>query len=91
MEEPTPKPWVMVKSETSEFYQDEWYIDRAGQDIGAVAIVNGEANARRIVLAPEMLEALEEISNYGHEYYCQGACPKEIADAALAKAKGEAA
>ena len=59
MDEPTPKPWVMVKSETSEFYQDEWYIDRAGQDIGAVAIVNGEANARRIVLAPEMFEALE--------------------------------
>ena len=64
----TPGPWVMTKSEAEEFFSDEWYIDRAGQDIGAVAIANGEANARRIVLGPEMLEVLEGLS------YSEGLC-----------------
>ena len=37
----------------------------------------------------EILSALEEIANCGHDYYCQGECPNEIARAAIAKAKGE--
>ena len=56
---PTPEPWGITKSETPEFYNNEWYVDGAGEDVESVAIVNGEANARRIVLVPEMLEALE--------------------------------
>ena len=62
MEEPTPKPWMATASKTPEFFEDEWYVDQeASHDtaIVAVAIVNGEANARLIVLAPEMFEALE--------------------------------
>ena len=37
----------------------------------------------------ELLTALEEIANCGHDYYCQGECPNEIARAAIAKAKEE--
>ena len=61
MAEPTPKPWIASKSEAPEFYIDEWDVDQADTDtsVGMVAIVNGEANARRMAAAPEMLEALE--------------------------------
>ena len=54
MDEPTPGPWGIIQSENGEFYLDEWYVSADGVD-GMVAIVNGEANARRVAAAPVML------------------------------------
>ena len=61
MAERTPKPWVASEPCSSEFYVDEWYVDRAGEDVASIAIVNGEANARLIAAAPEILTALEQL------------------------------
>ena len=100
MEEPTSGPWEVAKSESREFYMDEWYIEAdALMDDGVpgmVAIVNGEANARLIAEAPEtaeqrdeLLAALEQVSDlmWSMEYNDS----LKIIDAAIAKAKGEAA
>ena len=86
MNEPTPKPWVASKPCSGEFYEDEWYVDRAGQDVASVAIVNGEANARLIIAAPEMLEACEfALRNFGP----MPVRARARLEAAIAKAKGD--
>ena len=78
---PTPEPWGITKSETPEFYNNEWYVDGAGEDVESVAIVNGEANARLIVAAPEtaeqrdeLLEALEGIVAASRKGKCIEGC-----------------
>ena len=48
MSERTPEPWVLSESEAREFFHDEWYVQQSDDFIGAVAIVNGEANAHLI-------------------------------------------
>ena len=70
----------MTKSENGEFYLDEWYVSADGVD-GMVAIVNGEANARRVAATPEMLEALERVDrgdgrNGWNFPECLGASPR---------------
>ena len=84
MNEPTPEPWAISQAEIPEFYTDEWYVNDC-LNIESVAIVNGEANARLIAAAPEMLEALEELAASRWQDMIG---PR--ARAALAKAKGEA-
>ena len=86
MDEPTPGSWGMTKSENGEFYLDEWYVSADGVD-GMVAIVNGEANARRVAAAPEMLEALKAMYNFHCANSCQGPI-HSFARAAIAKATG---
>ena len=73
--------WVASKSDTEEFFTDEWYVDAEGE---AIAIVRGEANARRIAAVPEMLEALELVASIGYPV------PVQLTKvyAAIAKAKG---
>ena len=86
----TPRPWAITKAGTYEFYEDEWYVDGDGKDIGAVAIVNGEANARIIVVAPDLLEALERaiLPYHGREMTNATAAWVLPARVAIAKAKG---
>ena len=85
MDEATPGPWGMIQSENGEFYLDEWYVSADGLD-GMVAIVNGEANARRVAAAPDLLEALELLRDARiPEEYAEAI---DKANAAIAKAQG---
>ena len=86
MGEPTPKPWGITKSEAQEFFLDEWYVSADGVD-GMVAVVNGEANARRIVTAPEMLAVLERIARMQSLNDLGDIMPR--LNAVIAEAKGE--
>ena len=56
MDEPTPGTCGIIKSEISEFFTDEWYVSVDGME----AVVNGEANARRVAAAAVMLGALRD-------------------------------
>ena len=47
------------------------------------------SNARKMAAAPDLLEDHKEIRNYRHWEECEGWCPKEIAEAAIAKARGK--
>ena len=95
------KQWVVTGSEgNGEYFQHEWYIDSS--DGEPVAIVNGEANVRRIVAAREtaeqrdgMLEALEALARITCRCIldmplqdCGIPVHKEV-KAAIAKAKGQ--
>ena len=79
--------WVMIESTNQEYFHDEYYVDEGGSP---VAIVNGEANARRIALVPEMFEALEGIAEgfkmIDSPYRSE---PENAVLAVIAKAKGE--
>ena len=59
MSEATQESWVMEESEAHGFFSHEFYIFNAATPDELAAIVNGEANARRIVAVPDMLAALE--------------------------------
>ena len=94
MDEPTPGPWGAIQSENGEFYLDEWYVSADGVD-GMVAIVNGEANARRVAAAPEMMALILKWMRLEDD--CEEGDPRIIkryarlipeARAAIAKAKG---
>ena len=98
MVETTPVPWVIVESEAHEFFEDEWYVDNVDEDIGGIAVVNGEANARLFAVSRETLEALAAMTARYLDLAGSGDCgfwnPEEEleviqARAAIAKAKGE--
>ena len=85
MDEPIPGPWTISRAQIPEFYTDEWYVNDSA-DIESVAIVNGEANARRVAAAPEILAALEVFLEHHPKLCGEPIC--EAARAAIAKAKG---
>ena len=85
MEEPTPGTCGVIKSEVSEFFTDEWYVAVDGME----AVVNGEANAHRVAASPEMEAVLEWIAQMQSLNDLGDIMPR--LNAALAKAKGEAA
>lgn len=47
-----------------------------------------EANANLIAAGPDMYDALEQIANQTCDHGPQDICPREIAQAALSKARG---
>jgi hypothetical protein len=100
---PTPGPWSAVhgvllpddEGHTRSFIRP---IKGEGYQIAQTVGPNGEANARLIAAAPDMLAALEQIAQGGNTVtsdlpYGRGKSRDEmasIARAALALAKGEA-
>jgi hypothetical protein len=61
--------------------------DAAGRD-RFIPTDEGEANARLIAAAPELLAALEAIAAIPCCHDSMPECPRELAKAAIAKAKG---
>ena len=84
MAEHTPGPLTISRARIPEFYTDEWYVNDS-EDVESIAIVNGEANARLIAAAPDLLAALERVVSEDHWV---GAYMPAGNDA-IAKAKGE--
>ena len=78
----TPGPWVEIRSRGDYVIQERRRSNRK-RIIASVDVVNGEANARLIAAAPELLDALKAAVAYpitGNWY--------EMAEAAIAKAEG---
>lgn len=97
----TPFPWELERYNTTYYNGPEGSIPFAitAPDNGVILAVvvpdcvpHVEANARLIAAAPELYEALEHIRElltaYGPQYIGKAI---KLADAALAKARGEAA
>ena len=89
----TPGPWtVQGQAVLSDRPYPEW------KQIAEVRIGNadnwsdpeGESNSRLIAAAPDLLAALEEVSDYLAEFFDEGRKHRVIraADAAIAKAEG---
>jgi aryl-alcohol dehydrogenase-like predicted oxidoreductase len=84
----TPAPWKIHRMENHhsgvpDIYQIHW------SDIGecVAEIVHGEANARLIAAAPEMLEALEKLARLGNGEMYGNSLGNTIARAAIGRAK----
>ena len=88
MDEPTPGPWRAETTNQLAYYAVHHWVD--GE---SMCLPHSEANARLIVAAPEMLDALEKAIAPYHGREMTGATAAWVmpARAAIAKAKGEAA
>ena len=97
MNKHTPGPWTA----TADPYSDV-VVDASGREIVVVMDPNGEANARLIAAAPDLLEALESVwlwmenqadgqSKGGHATFDLMMLreQRDIARAVIAKATGE--
>ena len=93
----TPGPW---KIEPDIYSKDRWYISGAEPSQKFIADVwqgdnkpDGEANARLIAAAPDLLAAMESFELYPcvgescRTEYPTGLCPGCLARAAIAQAK----
>jgi hypothetical protein len=88
MSKHTPAPWKTWPS----IHNGQTYIvkgDYTSKDNGCIAHADTEANARLIAAAPDLLAALEAISNPWLDDFSRGNAMKK-ARAAIAKATGEA-
>ena len=96
----TPGPWHAILTRAGFYIQAEYHVivDTADQN-GWYGTIDSEANARLIAAAPELLGALEYMLS-GWRYIQQDPKHREIygvgweraqrlAEAAIAKAKGE--
>ena len=81
----TPGPWV-IESRTNKGAGFSIIAKEAHFSCAGVAHYIGEADARLIAAAPDLLEALKRMREKYGEYACE-IC--EIADSAIAKATGE--
>jgi hypothetical protein len=91
----TPGPWTWLSEEPREvrLKRDHWSVGAVDSRKGVALVFRGEANARLIALAPEMLQELRKIA-VDVECYCddysavRGPCGHCAAVAILAKAEG---
>ncbi len=82
----TAGPWESQATAGHDIHgQSSVYSECDGKDIAIV--YDGEANARLIAAAPELLEALREIQDHLYTKQDFARC-REMARAAIAKAKG---
>lgn len=91
----TPGPWSFVKCDGGfrSFDADDWTVIAQNKIVpalvwGGVAFEEGEANARLIAAAPELLEALIAVRSVLDRNMSPNACA--MADAAISKATGSA-
>lgn len=97
MSQHTPGPWGAYQLKGHEG-SDFWWISAGnrngwkGASYMQVSGQIGEANARLIAAAPELLEALEQAADYLAEFFEEGREHRviKLADAAIAKAEGRA-
>ena len=83
----TPGPWKTTKESTRNQFVTDTKIRSADDSVVCVLHCNGEANARLIAAAPEMLEALEYIVAWNSgEWSAEKA--RDMAKSAIAKARG---
>ena len=96
MSKPTPGPWKVVSLEMGRYgvLEDGYVILGPGGPLPIARLINkSEANALLIASAPDLLEALIEITDFLDDFYEYGPGDPELeeitkARAAIAKAKG---
>lgn len=81
----TPGPWFHFHG------NGRWWVGtrRSTMNVAKITEENGVETARLIAAAPDLLKALEEIANGDGIYGAQAHEYKQIAHAAIAKAKGD--
>ncbi|MCK9525969.1 MAG: hypothetical protein M0R49_08580 [Limnochordia bacterium] len=84
----TPGPWTTKEGKVTSNYGSVASLNIAHAKGFAPTEEEKRANARLIAAAPEMLEALKLIADTPCNHGAQDICPREIAQAAIAKAEG---
>lgn len=82
MSKHTPGPWKCAATGLARSGLPEFEIHWSDAGECVAEVVHGEANARLIAAAPELLEACEQLLNGHVDYY-------PMMERAVAKAKGE--